>query len=107
MESLVESAGPIVIDHALDVARGHRTQPQGTKIAQQSHGHARLVAVGVGNDDAGCIGFGLKDGANQRVELGIDQHHMFAMGESVQNHVGRGFDRSRNFDQYVDGIAGS
>ena len=97
--------GPIVVDHAFDVARGHRTESQRSEIAKKGHRHSRLIPVRVGEHHAGPVCLRLQNRAEQRVHLGIHHDHMLAMVERVQHHMGCSLNSARHFHEYVDGIA--
>src|SRR6266404_6463925 len=58
---------PIVIDHALDIARRNGRKPQRSQVAKKGHRNTRLIAIGVSDYHAGLISLGLEKGAKQRI----------------------------------------
>ena len=55
----------IVVDHALDVAGGHRAKSTGSEVTKQSHRHTWLIAIGMRNHHSRLVGFGLDDRTEQ------------------------------------------
>ena len=50
------------------------------------------------------IGICLKDRTNGGIELGVHQHDVLAVPESLQRHSGAEFDRTGDIDEHVDMI---
>ncbi len=82
-----------------------RAQADRLHVAEQGHRDAGLVAVGVRQHDAGLVGLGLQDRADQRVELRIDQHHRLALRERVERDARGEIDGPGHFDDQVDRVA--
>ena len=78
---------PIVVDHALDVARGHWTESQRLQIPQKRHRHARFVPIGVRDDHSGLVRLSLQNRAEQRIEFGVDQNYMLAVIKRVEHNA--------------------
>ncbi len=97
----------IVVDHALDIARGYGAQSNGLDIAEKGHGHAGLVAIGMRYDHTRLVCPGLQYRADERIELRVDQHHGLGMPDSVQRHAGAEIDAAGHLHDQVDGIASS
>ena len=98
--------GPVVVDHALEIARGHRTKPQRPEIAKEGHRHSRFIPVRMGDHHPGLVCLRLQDRAEQRIELGVDQDHMLAVVERIEHHMRCRLDRARHFHEHINGIAG-
>jgi hypothetical protein len=90
---------------ALDVAGRHWPQPDRLQVTHERHRHARFVAIGVREHDAGRVGLHLQDRADQRVELGVDHRHRLAVRDGVEHDAGSELHRPGHLDDQVDRIA--
>ena len=58
------------------------------------------------NNHAGAVGFLLQDGAEERIEFGVDQNNMLAPVERFSYYASRWFHAAGYFHQDIDGVAG-
>src|ERR1700733_109535 len=84
-ESLLRLRRAVGVDHALEIPREDRAVTDGLDESIQIHGHARLVTVSVGDDNAILIRAYFQDWPEGRIKLRIIQNDVFAMFDRV-NH---------------------
>ena len=87
-EALLRVGVAVVVEKPLDVAGQYRPVADGPDKAEHVHGHARLVAVGVGDHHARAVGEDLEDRADGGVQLGIHEHDMLAVGDRLGGGAG-------------------
>ncbi len=97
----------VVIDHALDVAGGHRLEADRLAVAHERHRNTGLITVGMRHHHAGFVRLGLQNGSDERVELSVDQHHRLAVLERIECNARAEVNTAGNFDDDVDGLAAS
>ena len=101
-EAALRVWGAMVVEEALDVSCEHRPVPDGVHEPEQVHRHPRLVAVGVGDDDAGPVGPHLEDRSHGGVELGVDQKHVLAPVDRLDHDPGSPLDLTGALDDRLD-----
>ena len=85
-----------------DVAGKNRREPDALNESVEIHDDARLIAVGVRDDDSGAIGVHLEQRPDGRVELRVHQDEMFSMADRVHRHVRTEFHLSGRLDHDID-----
>ncbi len=95
----------VIVHHALDVARGDRTQADRLQVTDEGHGHAGLVTIGMSEHDARFVRLDLQDRSDQRVEFGVHQDDVLTVRKGVQRDAGSEVHRARDLDDDVDRAA--
>ncbi len=101
-ETALRVGRAMVVEKSLDVPSEHRPVPDGVHESEQVHRHPRLVAVGVGDDDAGPVGPHLEDRSHGGVELGVDQKHVLALIDRLDHDPGSSLDLTGALDDRLD-----
>ncbi len=101
-ETALRVWGAVVVEEALDVPGEHRAVADGVDEPEQVHRHARLVAIGVGDDNAGPVGLHLEDRTHGGVELGVDQQHVLAPVDRLDDDPRRRLDLTGALDDRLD-----
>jgi hypothetical protein len=94
-----------MIHQALEVAGGHRAESRAAQVAEQRHRDAGFVTIAVRVDHAGDVRLGLEQRSEERIQLRVEQHHVFSAVDRP-GHDGRGvFDGPGNFEHEVDRVS--
>ena len=80
----------------LPAATGRR--PTDCTYRKQGHCNARLITVGVSQNNARLVCLGFQNRADQRVEFGIHQHHGLAVLKCVEYYARAKIDGPRHFN---------
>jgi hypothetical protein len=102
-EALLGVGVAVVVEEPLDVAGEHGPVADRLDEAEHVHGHARLVAVGVGDHHPGPVGQDLEDRACGGVQLRVDQQDVLAVGDRLGDDAGAVLDLAGAFDDRLDG----
>ncbi len=86
----------------LDVSDYARDETQTLHPAVKVHLQAGFVALASRKDRIVLARIYLENRADRRIDLGVHQHHRFAVFESLENHVGAELDRACDVDDNVD-----
>ena len=76
--------------------------PEALDEAVEVADHPGLVAVHVGEDDAGLVGLVLEERPERAVELGVHQQHVLAVLDRGEHRGDGVLDRARHVEQHVD-----
>ena len=101
-KALLRGGIAIGILQPFDVAHDARDEPEALDPAIQIHLHAGLVAFARRQDDAVLFGVDLQNRADRRVDLGVHQHDVLAVLESLEDDARPEFDRAGHVHQHVD-----
>ena len=97
----------IGVVQAFEVAGHDGRQSDRANEANHVHRHARLVAIGVGIDNALPYRLCLEDRANSRVELHIHQHDMLAVLDGRKHRARPRLHGAGALDNEVDVVGGT
>ncbi len=95
--------GGVDVDEALAVDGGEYFEAAAAAIIDHAHDDAGLVAVGVGVDGAGVVGFFLEEAADRAIGFGVERDKVFFVFDAGERLARAQLDGSSGFDHDVEG----
>ena len=95
-----------VVHERLDVAEHDRREAHHLGLAGEVHDHARLIAVGIGEHDAGGVGPDLQDRSEGAIELGVQEDEVLAVVDGGDSRLGTELDLAGGLDDALDAVGG-